>query len=77
LNYAIDNTGMTTTSVPRGTVQGDTWTFTDEGMMGGQKIKSRVTLKETSPTSYTFKMDFQGADGKWSPAMESTFTKVK
>jgi uncharacterized protein DUF1579 len=75
--YAIDNTGMTMTSVPRGTVQGDTWTFTDEGMMGGQKIKSRVTLKEVSPTSYTFKMELQGADGKWMPAMESTLTKVK
>jgi Protein of unknown function (DUF1579) len=75
--YGVDNSNMTMTSVPRGTVQGDTWTYTDEGMMGGQKMKSRVTIKEMSPTSYTFKMEIQGADGKWTPMMESKNTKVK
>jgi hypothetical protein len=72
-----DNSGMTMTSVPKGTVQGDTWTYTDESMMGGQKMKSRVTIKELSPTSYTFTMEFQGPDGKWMPVMESKNTKVK
>jgi hypothetical protein len=75
--YGIDNTGMVMTSVPRGTVQGDTWTYTDESMMGGQKVKSRVTIKELSPTSYTFSMEVQGADGKWMPMMESKQTKAK
>lgn len=45
--------------------------------MGGQKVKSRVTLKEVSPTEYTFRMEFQGADGKWAPVMESRNTKVQ
>jgi hypothetical protein len=45
--------------------------------MGGQKVKSRVTIKEVSPKSYTFRMEFQGPDGKWVPAMESTNTKVQ
>jgi hypothetical protein len=75
--YGVDNSNMTMTSVPRGTVQGDTWTFSDESMMGGQKMKSRVTIKEMSPTSYTFKMEIQGADGKWTPMMESKNTKAK
>jgi hypothetical protein len=73
--YATDSSGMTMTSVPKGTVQGDTWTYTDESLMGGQKIKSRVTIKEVSPTSYTFIMEMQGADGKWMPLMETKNTK--
>lgn len=75
--YGVDNTNMTMPSVPKGTLQGDTWTYTDEGTMGGQKFKSRVTIKETSPTSYTFRMDMQGPDGKWMPMMESRNTKVR
>src|SRR5215210_493954 len=69
--YGLDNTNMTMTSVPHGTVQGDTWTYNDEGMMGGKKVKSRVTIKELSPTAYTFKMEMQGPDVKWAPMMES------
>jgi hypothetical protein len=45
--------------------------------MGGKKMKSRVTIKEVSPTSYTFKMEMQGPDGKWTPAMETKQTKVE
>jgi hypothetical protein len=75
--YGTDNSGMVMTSVAKGTVQGDTWTYTDEGMMGGQKFKSRVTIKQLSPTSQTFVMEMAGADGKWMPIMESKGTKVK
>jgi len=73
----IDSAGMSMTTVPRGTLSGDTWTYDDESMMGGQKVKSRVIIKELSPTAYTFKMDVQGPDGKWVTAMESKSTKVK
>ena len=75
--YGVDNTSMTMASVPKGTLQGDTWTYTDEGTMGGQKVKSRVTIKELTPKRYSFRMEFQGPDGKWVPAMESTSTKVE
>jgi hypothetical protein len=75
--YAVDNSNMTMASVPKGTIQGNTWTFTDESTMGGQKVKSRVTIKELSPKSYSFRMEFQGPDGKWMPAVESTNTKVE
>ena len=75
--YAFDNSGMAMTTVPRGTVKGDTWTYTDESQMGGVNFKSRVTLKEVSPTSYTFLMEVQAPDGKWLPMMESKLTKEK
>ena len=75
--YGVDNSAMTMASVPKGTRQGDgTWTYNDEGVMGGQKYKSRVTLKELSPTEYTFKMELQGPDGKWMPLMEAKSTKA-
>jgi hypothetical protein len=45
--------------------------------MGGQKVKSRVIIKELSPTSYTFTMEVQGADGKWATVMDAKQTKVK
>lgn len=75
--YGVDNSSMTMASIPRGTVRGDTWIYTDEGMMGGNKVKSRVTIKELSPTAYTFRMEMQGPDGKWMPMMESKITKVQ
>jgi len=74
--YGVDNSAMVMASVPKGTRQGDTWTYNDEGVMGGQKYKSRVTLKELSPTEYSFKMELQGADGKWMPLLEAKSTKV-
>jgi hypothetical protein len=75
--YGVDNTNMTMASVPKGTVQGKTWTYHDEGTMGGQKMKTRVTIKELSPTEYSFMMEMQGPDGKWTPMMESKNTKVQ
>jgi hypothetical protein len=75
--YGIDNSNMTMTSVPKGTVQGDTWTYTDTSMMGGKKMSTRVTIKELSPTAYTFTMEMQGPDGKWAPVMQTKCTKVQ
>jgi hypothetical protein len=75
--YGIDNSNMTMATVPKGTVRGDTWTYTDEATYGGQKVKSRVTIKELSPTSYTFRLEGQGSDGKWSPMVESRNTKQR
>jgi hypothetical protein len=73
----VDNSGMTMTTIPHGKIQGDTWTYDDESMMGGKKVKSRVIIKELSPTAYTFKMDMQSPDGKWATVMESKSTKIK
>jgi hypothetical protein len=75
--YGLDNMGMTMTSVPHGKLAGDTWTYHNEGKMGGKTMKMRVTIKELSPTSYSFTMDSEGADGKWNRMMESKYTKVK
>lgn len=74
--YAVDNSGMTMTTIPKGTVSGDTWTYTDETQYGGQKVKTRVTIKEGSPSAYTFSMEMQAPDGTWKPLMQSKSTKA-
>jgi hypothetical protein len=74
--YGVDNSGMSMTTVPRGSVQGDTWTYTDESMMGGKKIKSRYVIKELSPTAYTYKWELQGDGGQWMTVMEGKSTKT-
>jgi hypothetical protein len=71
----VESSGIAMTTVPRGRIQGDTWIYDGEDMMGGKKVKSRVTVKELSPTAYTFKMEYQQPDGKWSTVMESRSTK--
>jgi Protein of unknown function (DUF1579) len=73
--YGVDNSPMNMASVPKGTITGQTWTYNDEAMMGGKKIKSRFVLNITSPTSYTFKWETEEAPGKWAPIMEGTATK--
>ena len=76
-SYGVDNTAMAMMTIAKGTVQGDTWTYTDEGTMGGQPYKSRFVLKIASPTSYTFQWDLLGPDQKWMPIMNGTSTRAK
>lgn len=75
--YGLDNSPMTMTSVARGTVQGDTWSYTDESTFGGQKITSRYTLQIASPDAYAFKWEMQGLDGKWMTVAEGKTTRAK
>ena len=74
--YGIDSSGMVPTTVSRGSVQGDTWVYTDESKMGGKLVKSRYTMKVLSPTSYTYKWEMQGDGGAWSTLMEGKSTKA-
>jgi hypothetical protein len=74
--YGIDNSGMVPTTVAKGSVEGDTWTYVDEAKMGGKLVKSRYTMKQLSPTSYSFKWEMQGEGGAWSTLMEGKSTKA-
>ena len=58
----------------KGTVQGDTWTWNSEGMIGGKKTKLRFTAREVSPTMYTMKFEF-ATDADWLTVMEGKATK--
>lgn len=74
--YGIDNGPMAMSTVPKGTVEGGTWSYKDESMMGGKVIKTRYTIKETSPVSYTFKWEMLGEDGAWKTVAEGKATKA-
>jgi Protein of unknown function (DUF1579) len=74
--YGIDNMGTVPTSVSRGSVTGETWVYTDESKMGGKLVKSRYTIKQVSPTSYTATWEMQGEGGAWATVMESKSSKA-
>ena len=59
----------------RGTLSGDTWTWTSTSNYGGMEIQGKMTIKTLSLTSYTLKYEIS-MDGKnWMPFMEGKATK--
>jgi hypothetical protein len=72
---AYNSMGMSESA--KGAVAGDTWTWTAESKMGGKPMKMKFTIKETSPTAYSFKFE-SSPDGKtWSTIEEGKATKTK
>jgi Protein of unknown function (DUF1579) len=59
----------------KGTVQGDTWTFTGTNKVNGQSFETRYTATKTSASSYTFKVEISSG-GSWSTIMEGKATKI-
>lgn len=74
--FGLDSSGMSMTTIPRGKVTGGDWVFDDEAMMGGKMVKSRYSMKEISPTEYTFRWQMAGEDGAWATMMEGTSKKA-
>lgn len=61
----------------KGTVDGDTWTWTSDGKMGAQTMKARFTMKILSPASYSFKYEMPEDGTNWSTLMDGKSTKSK
>ena len=59
----------------RGTVDGDTWTWTSEEKMGDMNMKGRFTMKITSATSYTFTFEMSQDGTKWTNMMDGKAAK--
>lgn len=57
----------------KGTVQGDTWTWTNDG---SNPAKMRFIAKEVSPTMYTMKLEMM-TGANWVTVMEGKATKTK
>ena len=55
--YGVDNTRMAMTSVPKGTLKGDTWTYYEHGTMGGKKYtcesSSNSSLQHPTASRWT------------------------
>lgn len=59
----------------KGTLSGDTWTWTSTMNYAGQDIDQKLTMKVLSPSSYTMKFEIS-IDGKnWMTFMEGKATK--
>jgi len=61
--------------VSKGTVSGDTWTWTGESTYEGEDIKGKVTMKILSPTSYSMKTEISTDGTTWMPVLEAKATK--
>jgi hypothetical protein len=61
----------------KGTLDGDTWTWTSDEKMGSMTMKGRFTMKMTSSTSYNFAFEMSQDGTKWTTLMEGKGTKVK
>ena len=59
----------------KGTVSGDTWTYTGDLKMGPETYKGRYTMKITSPTSFTMKYEMSKDGTTWTTVMEGKATK--
>jgi hypothetical protein len=61
----------------KGTLDGDTWTWTNEEKMGGMAMKGRYTIKVTSATSYNFMYEMSQDGTKWTTVVDGKATKGK
>ena len=59
----------------KGSLEGDTWTWSGEEKMGGSSIKGRFTMKVTSPTSYNFKYEMSQDGTTWNTVLDGKATK--
>jgi hypothetical protein len=61
----------------RGSLDGDTWTWTSDEKMGETVMKGRFTMKFASPASYTFTYEMSSDGAKWTTAVDGKAAKQK
>jgi hypothetical protein len=59
----------------RGSVDGDTWTWTNDEKMGDKTMKGRFTMKIVTPTSYNFTFEMSPDGKSWTTVMDGKATK--
>ena len=61
----------------KGSSNPDTWTWTSDEKVAGKMMKSRFTMKFTSPTAYTFTYEMSDDGAKWSLLMDGQAARDK
>jgi hypothetical protein len=61
--------------VSKGTVSGDTWTWTSTQNYGGQEVKQKMTIKILTPASYSLKFEISMDGTTWMTFMDGKATK--
>jgi hypothetical protein len=59
----------------KGSLDGDTWTWTSDEKMGSMTMKGRFSMKITSSTSYNFNFEMSQDGTKWSTVMDGKASK--
>lgn len=59
----------------RGSVDGNTWTWTNDEKMGATTMKGKFIMKMTSSTTYDFSYDMSEDGAKWTTIMDGKATK--
>src|SRR5436309_760948 len=54
----------------KGSLDGNTWTWTSDWKMGDTPMKGRFTMKVTSPTTYDFSFESSQDGSKWTLFMD-------
>jgi hypothetical protein len=73
--YEFNSVGRS--NAAKGTVDGDTWMFNGESKVNGKLIRTRSTLRVTSPDSATMKSEMSVEGGPWTLVMELKGTRAK
>jgi hypothetical protein len=61
--------------VSKGTVSGDTWTWTSSQTYSGQEVKQKMTIKVLTPASYSLKFEISMDGTNWMTFMDGKATK--
>src|ERR1700719_122121 len=59
----------------KGTLEGDTWTWTNDEKMGNTTVKGRFTMKFTSSSSYSFAFETSPDGAKWTTVVDGKAAK--
>jgi hypothetical protein len=59
----------------KGSVNGDTWTWTSSQNYGGQEVQEKTTIKVLSPASYGLKFEVSVDGTNWMTFMDAKVTK--
>ena len=74
--YVVSRSGASRT-VRKWSVNGNVWTCEADSTVSGKPAKYRYTITETSPTSYTYKVERSVEGGPWTQTIDLKATKVK
>jgi hypothetical protein len=61
----------------KGSVDGDTWTWTSDEKVGDKMMKSKFTMKIVSPTSYNFVFEMSPDGSAWTTVIDGKASKEK
>ena len=73
--FESNNVGENTYS--KGTVDGDTWTWNNDGQMNGKPVHGRFTLKRLGQDSASYKFEMASGSDLLATVMEAKQTRQK